>query len=176
MPGGGSKPAERRGGRQRGTPNKTLTERAQALAAKVAKAEARANAKLVVLARAIQATVAESRGLPGASARERFKELVLNALVAEKLALKEIAHEPENTSIAEPAAEPTAAPDDADGVLVDSVVVREEFKSAGDLFVTPNPLTLHTEKNLLSPFSNIRAITPKLCTRSRLAIVEDHWP
>jgi len=120
MPGGGSKPGERRGGRQRGTPNKTLTERAQALAAKVAKAEARANAKLVALAHAIQATVAESRGLPGASARERFKELVLNALAAEKLALKEIAHEPENTSIAEPAAEPAAAPDpdDADGVLV----------------------------------------------------------
>ena len=121
MPGGGSKPGERRGGRQRGTPNKTLTEQAQALAAKVAKAEARANAKLVALAHAIQATVAESRGLPGASARERFKELVLNALVAEKLALKEIAHEPENTSIAEPAAEPAAAPDDADGVLVDWV-------------------------------------------------------
>ena len=120
MPGGGSKPGERRGGRQRGTPNKTLTERAQALAAKVAKAEARANAKLVALAHAIQATVAESRGLPGASARERFKELVLNALAAEKLALKEIAHEPENTSIAEPAAEPATAPDpdDADGVLV----------------------------------------------------------
>jgi hypothetical protein len=121
MPGGGSKPGERRGGRQRGTPNKTLTEQAQALAAKVAKAEARANAKLVALAHAIQATVAESRGLPGASASERFKELVLNALVAEKLALKEIAHEPENTSIAEPAAEPAAAPDDADGVLVDWV-------------------------------------------------------
>jgi|SRR6516225_9514974 len=120
MPGGGSKPGERRGGRQRGTPNKTLTERAQALAAKVAKAEARANAKLVALAHAIQATVAESRGLPGASARERFKERVLNALAAEKLALKEIAHEPENTSIAEPAAEPATAPDpdDADGVLV----------------------------------------------------------
>ena len=114
MPGGGSKSGERRGGRQRGTPNKTLPERAQALAAKVPKAEARANATLVALAHAIQATVAESRGLPGASARERFKELVLNALVAEKLALKEIAHEPENTSIAEPA----AAPDDADGVLV----------------------------------------------------------
>src|SRR5260370_23673726 len=80
MPGGGSKPGERRGGRQRGTPNKTLTEQAQALAAKVAKAEARANAKLVALAHAIQATIAESRGLPGASARERFKELVLNAL------------------------------------------------------------------------------------------------
>ena len=93
---------------------------AQALAAKVAKAEARANAKLVALAHAIQATVAESRGLPGASARERFKERVLNALAAEKLALKEIAHEPENTSIAEPAAEPATAPDpdDADGVLV----------------------------------------------------------
>ena len=46
----------------------------------------------------------------------------------------------------------------------------------GDLFATPNPLTSHTEENLLSPFSNIRAITPKLCTRSRPAIVEDHWP
>ena len=87
----------------------------------MAKAEARANAKLVALAHAIQATVAESRGLPGASARERFKEVVLNALAAEKLALEEIALEPENTSIAEPAAEPTATPDDADGVLVDWV-------------------------------------------------------
>ena len=47
---------------------------------------------------------------------------------------------------------------------------------AGDLFATPNPLKLHTDKNLLSPFSNIRAITPKLCTRMRLAILEDHWP
>src|SRR5258708_38882164 len=121
MPGGGSKPGKRRGGRQRGTPNKTLSAQWQALAAKVAKAEARANAKLVALAHAIQATVAERRGLPGASARERFKELVLNARVAEKLALKEIAREPENTSIAEPAAEPSAAPDDADGVLVDWV-------------------------------------------------------
>ena len=74
----------------------------------------------MALAHAIEATVAESRGLPGTSARERFKELVSNALAAEKLALKEIAHEPENTSIAEPAAEPATAPDpdDADGVLV----------------------------------------------------------
>jgi len=47
---------------------------------------------------------------------------------------------------------------------------------AGDLFATPNSLKLHTDKNLLSPFSNIRAITPKLCTRMRLAILEDHWP
>ena len=123
MPGGGSKPGERRGGRKRGTPNKTLTEQAQALAAKLAKAEARANAKLVALAHAIQATVAESQGLPGASARERFNELVWNALVAEKLAPKEIAPEPENTSIVEPA----AALDDADGILVE--VVRGEFES-----------------------------------------------
>ena len=36
---------------------------------------------------------------------------------------------------------------------------------AGDLFATPNPLTTRTEENLLSPFSNIRAITAKLCTR-----------
>ena len=42
---------------------------------------------------------------------------------------------------------------------------------AGDLFATPNPLTALTEKNLLSPFSNIRAITAKLCTRSRLVIL-----
>jgi hypothetical protein len=47
---------------------------------------------------------------------------------------------------------------------------------AGDLFATPNPLTLHTEKNLLSPFSNIRAITARLCTRSRLAILVDYCP
>jgi hypothetical protein len=47
---------------------------------------------------------------------------------------------------------------------------------ASDLFATPNPLTSHTEKNLLFPFSNIYAITPKLCTRSSLAIVEDRCP
>ena len=47
---------------------------------------------------------------------------------------------------------------------------------AGDLFATSNPLISQTEKNLLSPFSNIRAITPKLCARSSLAIVADHWP
>ena len=45
-----------------------------------------------------------------------------------------------------------------------------------DNSATPNPLTAHTVNNLLSPFSNIRAITPKLCTRSRLAIVEDDLP
>jgi len=47
---------------------------------------------------------------------------------------------------------------------------------AGDLFAPSNPLTSQVEKNLLSPFSNIRPITPKLCARSSLAIVADHWP
>ena len=47
---------------------------------------------------------------------------------------------------------------------------------AGDLFATSNPLTSQTERNLLSPFSNIRAITPKLCAHSSLAIVVDYWP
>src|SRR5262249_30715498 len=45
---------------------------------------------------------------------------------------------------------------------------------AGDFFATSNPLTSQTEKNLLSPFSNIRAITPKFCARSSLAIVAGH--
>jgi len=45
-----------------------------------------------------------------------------------------------------------------------------------DFSATPNPLTAHTVNNLLSPFSNIRAITAKLCTRSRLAFLEDHSP
>src|SRR4029453_17295456 len=33
----------------------------------------------------------------------------------------------------------------------------------GDLFATPNLLKSHTERNLLSPYSNIRAVTSKLC-------------
>jgi hypothetical protein len=41
---------------------------------------------------------------------------------------------------------------------------------------TPNPLTTHTANNLLSPISNIRAISRKLCMRLRLAIVDDHRP
>jgi hypothetical protein len=44
----------------------------------------------------------------------------------------------------------------------------------GDFFATPNPLTAHTVNDLLSPFSNVRAIPQKLCMR--LAIVEDHQP
>ena len=45
-----------------------------------------------------------------------------------------------------------------------------------DFSATPNPLTAHTVNNLLSPFSNIRAIPQKLCMRLSLAIVEDHKP
>jgi hypothetical protein len=45
-----------------------------------------------------------------------------------------------------------------------------------DFSATANPLTAHRVNNLLSPFSNIRAIPRKLCMRSSLAIVEDHRP
>src|SRR5262245_5379857 len=45
---------------------------------------------------------------------------------------------------------------------------------AGDLFATRNLLKSHAERSLLCPYSNIRAITSKLCARSSLAIVEDH--
>ena len=78
----------------------------------------------------------------------------MNALVAEKLALKEIAHEPENTSIAEPAAEPAAAPDpdDADGVLVDWVpaALVESTSTAN------NELPRHQ----LTPATGGRRVTP----------------
>src|ERR1700716_2004073 len=36
-----------------------------------------------------------------------------------------------------------------------------------DRFATPNSLKSHGERNLLSPFSNTCAITPKLCMPSR---------
>src|SRR6266511_3345761 len=45
----------------------------------------------------------------------------------------------------------------------------------GDLFATPNLLKSHTERNLLSPYSNIRAVTSKLCACPSLAIVAHHW-
>jgi hypothetical protein len=44
----------------------------------------------------------------------------------------------------------------------------------GDLRPTLNLLKSQTEKNLLSPYCNIRAVTSKLCTCPRLAIVADH--
>ena len=46
---------------------------------------------------------------------------------------------------------------------------------ARDLFTTRNLLKSHVERNLLSPYSNIRAVTSKLCAGSSLAIVEDDW-
>ena len=47
---------------------------------------------------------------------------------------------------------------------------------AGDLFAKPNRLLSRPKEILLTQFGNFRAITPKLCTRLRLAIVEDHSP
>ncbi len=41
----------------------------------------------------------------------------------------------------------------------------------GDLFATPNLLKSHTERNLLSPYSNIRAVTSKLCACPSLFFV-----
>jgi hypothetical protein len=40
---------------------------------------------------------------------------------------------------------------------------------AGDLLTARNLLKSHQERNLLSPYSNIRAVTSKLCARSSLA-------
>ena len=45
-----------------------------------------------------------------------------------------------------------------------------------DFSATPNPLTSHKTNNLLSPFSNIRAISRKLCMGLSLVIVDDHRP
>ena len=42
-----------------------------------------------------------------------------------------------------------------------------------DFSATPNTLTLHKANNLLSPFSNIRAISRKLCVRLSVT-VDDH--
>src|SRR6266550_6844042 len=43
----------------------------------------------------------------------------------------------------------------------------------GALRATRNLLKSQTEKNLLSPYCNIRAVTSKLCAYPRLAIVAD---
>jgi hypothetical protein len=66
------------------------------------------------------------------------------------------------------------------GVVLHSVALVEGRCRASRVRVvtsgfsaTPNPLTAHTLNNLLSPFSNIRAIPHKLCTRLSLATVED---
>ena len=46
---------------------------------------------------------------------------------------------------------------------------------ASDFFATRNGLKSHVEKNLLSPYSNIRAITSKLYAHSTRAIFQDHY-
>jgi hypothetical protein len=45
---------------------------------------------------------------------------------------------------------------------------------AHDIFATPNYLKSHGGRKLLSPFSNIRAVTSKLCTHSRPTAGENH--
>src|ERR1700675_2628691 len=45
-----------------------------------------------------------------------------------------------------------------------------------DRFATPNSLKSHGERNLLSPFSNICAITPKLCMPSRPIHPSQNYP
>ena len=44
----------------------------------------------------------------------------------------------------------------------------------GDIFATANPLKSQVSRKLLSPFSNIRAVTLKLCMRWRPRAFENH--
>ena len=44
---------------------------------------------------------------------------------------------------------------------------------ACDIFATPNSLKSHVARNLKSPFSNIHAVTFKLCSHSRPVIVQN---
>jgi hypothetical protein len=43
----------------------------------------------------------------------------------------------------------------------------------GDIFATSNSLKSHGGRKLLSPFSNIRAVTSKLCTHARPTAAEN---
>jgi hypothetical protein len=45
---------------------------------------------------------------------------------------------------------------------------------AGDIFATPNSLNSHVGRKLKSPFSNIHAVTFKLCRHSRPTAMENH--
>jgi hypothetical protein len=78
---------------------------------------------------------------------------------------------------------PTYPRDDPEATFCNSVELAEgrlEASRVGvvrsDLSATPDPLTAHGSTTLLSPVSNIRAITHKLCKRLSLIIVEDHRP
>ena len=73
--------------------------------------------------------------------------------------------------------------DDAGVTLCNSVALVEGRYRASRVWVvtsdfsaTPNPLTAHKVNNLLSPFSNNRAIPRRLCKRFSLATIEDHRP
>jgi hypothetical protein len=78
---------------------------------------------------------------------------------------------------------PTYPKDGAEATFCNSVAFVEGRLGASrvgvvlsGLSTTPNPLTAHAFNNLLSPFSNIRAISHKLCKRLSSAILEDHRP
>ena len=71
--------------------------------------------------------------------------------------------------------------DDVGTTFCNSVVLVEARYRASrarvvtsDFSATPNPLTAQKTNNLLSPFSNIRAISRKLCMGLTLLIVDDH--
>ena len=46
---------------------------------------------------------------------------------------------------------------------------------ACDLFATPNPLKSRVARKVLSPFSNIHAVTPKLQTHSTSTAIQNQW-
>ena len=124
----GAKPGQRRGGRERGTPNKRTTELAEA-----------ANNVLVNAGRAplpkiaVQEQKEEKRKVTGESARHRLLQVVLNVIAAEDAEASRRASEIETAACeleadavareapitieakAEPAPEPE--PDDGDGSL-----------------------------------------------------------
>jgi hypothetical protein len=72
--------------------------------------------------------------------------------------------------------------DDAATAFCNSLVVESRYRASrgrvvtSDFSATPNPLKALTVDKLLSPFSNIRTISRKLCTRLNLAFVQDHRP
>jgi len=64
--------------------------------------------------------------------------------------------------------------------LIAAQRVASEFRPAAEAELLDPVVGLLRERECIieaqRPFSNIRAITPKLCARSRLAIVADHLP
>jgi hypothetical protein len=63
--------------------------------------------------------------------------------------------------------------------LIAAQRVASEFRPAEAELLDPVVGLLRERECIIEaqrPFTNIRAITPKLCARSRLAIVADHLP